>query len=611
MLTICVLLIVAAAIARGYGIVGAERAAAVNAGRATAQSAPPPGASRSVRVTVPASMRTNPFNTDRYLNVPLDFQIAVYARIPRARFMAVAPNGDLLVSQPDHGKVSLVRPNPNGDPLVSNFVTGLRRPHDIVFHTIDGVTYVYIAETHQIDRFIYNYGDMTAHDRQLIVTNLPDAEITGELGGAHNHALKNIAIDSQHNLYVSNASATNADPSDLAANPKRAAIYVYDARVANVGAAQGQLFASGLRNAEGLAFRPGTDELWVVVNNRDQIAYPFHNDYTGDGTDDYGKVLAAYVDNHPPEEFTRVRDGGNYGWPYANPNPDTPAGLNDMPFDLDVQNNADGRHGSADSFDRITKGIQAHSAPLGLSFLQGTNFPARYREGAVVGYHGSWNRTQRTGYKVAYFPWDAARNAPGDEIDLVTGWVINNNQDVWGRPVDAIVDPQGALFISDDQSGTIYKLTYAAAPAPTPTPTPSEWSICANENQRCNFTGTRRVRYGANGSYSIATHTNGVDCSNNVFGDPIFGVAKRCEVEGIAQPTPTPTPTPAPPEWTFCAEENQRCNFSGTREVRYGAGGTYATLTRTDGVECSNSVFGDPIFGVVKRCEVRAPIAGR
>jgi glucose/arabinose dehydrogenase len=177
--------------------------------------------------------------------------------------------------------------------------------------------------------------------------------------------------------------------------------------------------------------------------------------------------MSRYVDNHPPEEFTRVRPGGNYGWPFCNPNPDTANGLDNMPFDRDVQLNADGRV-DCSAMDRINKGIQAHSAPLGLTFLQGTAFPALYRDGVVTGLHGSWNRTTPTGYKVAYFPWDSTTQRPGAQIDLVTGWLTS--QGAWGRPVDAAVDLQGNLLISDDGSGTIYKLTYTQSSTPPVTP---------------------------------------------------------------------------------------------------------------------------------------------
>lgn len=425
-------------------------------------------------------MRTFPFDVDRYLTVPPNFSIAVYARVPNARFMAVAPNGDLLVSQPRQGEVKIIRAGAaGGDPIVSTFAAGLRNPHDIVFHRINNTTYVYIAESNQINRYVYNDGDLTANNRQVVVTGLPDSS-SSELGGAHGHQLKNIALDSNNKLYVSSASATNASISDATSVPPRAAIFQY-----NADGSGERLFARGLRNAEGLAMLPGTNELWVVVNLRDNIAYPYHNDWDGDGADDYGKVLASYVDDHPPDALTRVRDGGNYGFPFVNPNPDTASGLNNMPYDLDVQNNANGQYGTVDSFDRITKGIQAHTAPLGLSFTGGTRFPAAYQPGTVVPLHGSWNRTRRVGYKVIYFPWNNAAQAPGGETDLIAGWVEGENY--WGRPVDAVVDGQGNLLISDDFSGTIYKLTYSAPPSTLPE-TPSNLTCAAVSTNQINLT---------------------------------------------------------------------------------------------------------------------------
>ncbi|QLE39738.1 sugar dehydrogenase [Nostoc sp. C052] len=408
----------------------------------------PPAASVQTKVKVPNTMNYWPFNINRYLKVPPNFSASVYARIPSARFMAVAPNGDLLVSQPSTGKVLIVRPNGTRDPIISNFVTGLRRPHDIVFHKIDNITYVYISETHQINRFTYNYGDTIGRNRQVVVSGLPDSS-TSELRGAYGHELKNIALDSNHKLYVSIASTCNACTQDTVSNPKRGAIYQYNADGTNQ-----RLFAQGLRNAEGLAFLPNTNDLWVVVNNRDNIAYPFN-----DGSGKYGRVIPSYVDNHPPEEFTKVRDGGNYGWPFCNPNPDTSNGVNNMPFDRDYQFNANGRV-NCNALDRISKGIQAHSAPLGLTFLQNTRFPGLYSNGVVVGLHGSWNRQTKTGYRIAYFPWNSATRTPGQEMDLVSGWQVPGTRDVWGRPVDMAVDQQGNLLISDDYSGTIYKLSY-------------------------------------------------------------------------------------------------------------------------------------------------------
>lgn len=412
-----------------------------------ATAAIPPGATVSTKVQVPSSMRSAPFDTDQYLKVPPNFSIAVYARINKPRFMVVAPNGDLLVSQPSTGKVLLVRPNGSGTPLIVDFAIGLRNPHDLVFHTIGTTTYLYISESHQINRFVYKSGDTIAQNRQIVVSGLPDNS-TPELMGNYGHQLKNIALGADHKLYVSIASTCNACLSDTTSNPIRGAIYQYNADGTNR-----RLFARGLRNAEGLAFVPGTNKLWVVVNNRDNIAYPFDDD-----SGNYGKVITSYVDNHPPEEFTQVRDGGNYGWPFCNPNPDTSNGSNNMPFDRDYQFNADG-HVNCATMDRISKGIQAHSAPLGLTFLQDTKFPSLYRSGVVVGLHGSWNRQKKTGYDVAYFPWDSTASRPGSRLSLVTGWLNTTTQQIWGRPVDMVVDPQGHLLISDDYSGTIYKLT--------------------------------------------------------------------------------------------------------------------------------------------------------
>jgi glucose/arabinose dehydrogenase len=389
-------------------------------------------------VHVPASMRSDPFTTERSLNIPAGMSISVYARVPGARFMATAPNGDLLVSEPGNGKVVIIQPNANGDPQVSDFVTGLRKPHDIVFHTIGSTTYVYITETNQVNRFIYRSGDTTAHDRQIVVANLPDSS-TPELGGRYGHELKNIVLDSHDKLYISIASTCNACVSDTQSDPLRAAIYQY-----NADGSDGHLFARGLRNAEGLDMLPGTDQLWAVVNNRDNIAYPYH-----DATGNYGKVLPDYVDNHPPEEFTLVRNGGNYGWPFCNPNADTSAGYSNMPFDPDAEFNADG-HVDCAKMDRINKGMQAHSAPLGLTFIHHAD-----QTGALIAFHGSWNRTTPTGYKVVYFSWNGQQF--GDQLDLVTGFTTNNQ--AWGRPVDTAVDAQGSIFISDDFSGTIYKLS--------------------------------------------------------------------------------------------------------------------------------------------------------
>jgi glucose/arabinose dehydrogenase len=122
----------------------------------------------------------------------------------------------------------------------------------------------------------------------------------------------------------------------------------------------------------------------------------------------------------PPDEFIHVKEGANYGWPLANPNPDK--GLDRMPFDPDYDTNRSWSRLPESTFTRIDKGIPAHSAPLGLSFLQATKVPAAYRNGAVVALHGSWNRSRKTGCKIIFFPW-LSNGQPGIQADLVTGWL--------------------------------------------------------------------------------------------------------------------------------------------------------------------------------------------
>ncbi|ADV67613.1 PQQ-dependent sugar dehydrogenase [Deinococcus maricopensis] len=401
-------------------------------------------------VTVPEGLRSAPFNVPRTLNVPSGSRVRVLARVPGARFLLVLPNGDVLVSQPGAGQVARI---PAGGGAPTPLLTNLRKPHDLVLATRGGTTYLYVSETHRVARYPLVNGIPNASAAQVIVANLPDAS-TPELKGAYGHELKNIALDGD-TLYVAIASATNADPADLAGTPKRGAVYAYNADTPAQDGPAGRLVAQGLRNAEGLAIQPGTRDLWVAVNNRDNVAFPRHADIDGDGSDDYGKVLQGFVDNYPPEELIRVRDGGNYGWPFCNPNPD--GGWLNMPLERDVQTNADGSRLDCSSADRVTVGMTAHAAPLGLTFWTGASVPAPFQGAAVVGQHGSWNRTSFSGHAFVLFPNTAGGLGPAR--DLVTGFVTDAvNKVRWGRPVDAAVAPDGGLYLSDDLSGTVYHL---------------------------------------------------------------------------------------------------------------------------------------------------------
>jgi glucose/arabinose dehydrogenase len=404
-----------------------------------------------VKVEVQDPNRASPFNRERLLNVPEGARISVLARVKKARFLAVSPSGDVLVSQPSGGKIFLLRRSGASETKPHELISGLRLPQGMLFQRTGETLYLYVSQSNRISRFVYSNGSLAQAKEEVVVSGLPDRS-SPNLGGAYGHELKSIAISPDQKLYVDIASSTNADPSDTRSDPIRCAIYRYDLDGRNR-----KLIATGIRNAEGLGFLPGTDEMWAVVNERDNIPYPFQNGWNGHRTNDYGRVMQSYVDNHPPDEFIHVEEGANYGWPFANPNPDK--GLDRMPFDPDYDTNRSWSQLPESTFKRIDKGIPAHSAPLGFSFLQATKVPAPYRNGAVVALHGSWNRSRKTGYKIIFFPW-LSNGQPGAQADLVTGWLNDETQRVWGRPVDVIPDLEGNLLISDDESGTIYKLSW-------------------------------------------------------------------------------------------------------------------------------------------------------
>jgi glucose/arabinose dehydrogenase len=407
-----------------------------------------------VPLHVPKSLRSDPFDIERTLTVPLGARISIYARVQEARFLAVTPEGELLVSQPFMGQITLLRTKPDGElEQVPLFEELLSLPHDMVFKTIGDKIYLYVGESERIVRYEWKAGELPLGEPEIVIEELPTISHP-ELGSDYGHPLKNIAIGPDGKLYVSVASATNAHALDALDEPVRGAIYQYDPDGKN-----GRLFARGVRNAEGLAFLPGTNILWITGNHRDNIAYPHHDDWDGDGIDDYGQIVQSYVNDHPPEYFTSIRDGGNYGWPFANPNPGTATGFHHMEYEPDVLTNPEWSVFTRDTFTVMDSGIQAHSAPLGFSFLQDSKVPESYRQGAVVALHGSWNRFGKTGYKIIYFPWKAD-GLPAAAQDFITGWLDEESQQEWGRPVDVIPSPDGGLYISDDQSGTIYKLTW-------------------------------------------------------------------------------------------------------------------------------------------------------
>jgi glucose/arabinose dehydrogenase len=421
---------------------GAERTTGA-ALRITAQ------ASRFAEVTlrVPAANRSGPFTTSHTLRVPRGWKAEVWALVPGARLEQWTPKGALLVSEPGAGKIVelLPRANHSAPPSQRVIVSGLNAPQGMAFDDVGGHEVLYVAETDEIDRYVW-LGDHVG-SRAVLIPNLPSGS---------DHTLKNIVIGPDHHLFFDIGSTSNASPSPPS-QPPYATVMEYTSSGVRV-----RVWATGVRNGDGLSFAPD-GSLWTAVNERDDIAYPFHRAYGGN-SDAYGQVIQAYVDNHPPDEIAKLTAGRNLGWPYCDPDPDVHLGIDStefsyagLKFDFDAQTNADGHILNCRKLAPLELGLPAHSAPLGFHFLEGSRVPKIWRAGAVVAVHGSWDREPPRAPAVLWMPWEPGRHTLGTAQSLITGFQYPNG-DRWGRPVDAVPGPDGALYVSDDTAGAIYRV---------------------------------------------------------------------------------------------------------------------------------------------------------
>ncbi len=341
--------------------------------------------------------------------LPPGFHVSAFATGLRdARWLAVAPGGDVFLAVPRLGQVLLLRDS-NGDgraDLVTVFAAGFHRPHGLA---IEG-GYLYVGATDGLWRVPLGAGDRAAAPAQRVTP-------PGAFGDSRGHWTRNVAFAPDgKRFFVAIGSANNlaADPSPHATVQSFAA-----------DGSDQRTFASGLRNPVGIAFYPGTDDLYVVVNERDGL---------GDGL--------------VPDYLTRLQEGGFYGWPYAyighHPQPDF-AGRPDM----------------------VAKALtpdllfQSHSAPLGLVFYEGKMFPPDYRGDAFVALHGSWNSGAPTGYKVVRVPFRNGRPVGYYENFLTGFWLSGSSPpQVFGRPVGLAVAADGSLLIADDAGGVVWRVSY-------------------------------------------------------------------------------------------------------------------------------------------------------
>lgn len=407
----------------------------------------------TVTLRVPQGTGAAPFDTPRTLTIPKGWSAEVWARVNNARFEAWTPEHQLLVSQPALGTITLLKPRSGGavPGTGATLLKGLTQPQGMAFDRVGSTEVLYVAESDQVDRYVWANGRPTR--RTTVVGNLPDTDPVGD----DVHRAKSLVVAPDHSLYVTLASSTNAGVADSQMHPQRGTI-------AHVVPGSGKLsiYATGIRNGEGLSFDPD-GSLWTAVNNRDNILYPFHRAY-GSVANAFGKTIPAYVNDHPTEELAKLSQGRNLGWPFCNPDPDVDPGKPGSALDYDhpaftpdAHNNPGGRVLDCAKLPRIDRGVPAHSAPLGLHFLEGTTAPKAFQGGAVLALHGSWNRHPPRAPAVAWFPWSTSKHTLGTQVALVSGFQLPSG-DRWGRPVDAVPGPDGALYVTDDQAGAVYRI---------------------------------------------------------------------------------------------------------------------------------------------------------
>lgn len=339
------------------------------------------------------------------LELPEGFSIEVFAKeVPGARVL-VGPDrlGNFWLSQTSEGVVSNVAVDKEGKVTnITPIFKGLDRPHGLALDPQDPLT-LYIAETDSISRVqLYTEGSL---------------QQVAQLPGGGRHFTRTIGFGPDGRLYVSIGSSCDVCEEE---NPRRAAIYFMEPDGSDL-----LEYADGLRNAVFFDWDPVTGDMWATEMGRDHLG-----------------------DNLPPDEVNIVQRGNWYGWPWLYGD-----NVRDSEFKPGVTPDA-GREPVPSHID-----LQAHSAPLGLAFVPEEGWPADMALDLLVAYHGSWNRTEPTGYKIMHFDLTQDTREAVDRQDFISGW-LQEDGGILGRPVGLLARPGGVLYITDDHAGVIYKITY-------------------------------------------------------------------------------------------------------------------------------------------------------
>ncbi|MEK9278954.1 MULTISPECIES: sorbosone dehydrogenase family protein [unclassified Bradyrhizobium] len=377
--------------------------------------------------------RVVPRSPEASLQVPAGFKVELFAEGLRGpRTVRVAPNGDIFVAETRAGTIRVLRAGEGKVATNDVYASGLRQPFGIAFFPNgDDPQWVYVANTDGVVRFPYQAGDLKARGKpETVVASLPHdgGHSTRDIVFTPDNKRMLVSVGSHSNL----AEGMGNPPGGLAAwsrtqplgaawasETERGAVLAF-----NPDGKERKIYATGIRNCVGLAIQPQTGLPWCSTNERDGLG-----------------------DDLVPDYVTSVKEGAFYGWPW-----------------FYIGGNEDPRHAGArpDLKDKVTVPdvlVQPHSASLGMTFYQGTQFPAEYRGDAFAAEHGSWNRSKRTGYKVIRIRMKDGKPT-GEYEDFITGFVVNDRE-VWGRPVGVAVAKDGSLLISEDGNGTIWRVTNA------------------------------------------------------------------------------------------------------------------------------------------------------
>ena len=368
-------------------------------------------------------------------------QVAAFAEgLDHPRWLYVLPNGDVLVAEtnappkPDDakgirgwvmekvmGRAGAGVPSPNRITLLRDADhDGVAETRTVFLENLNspfGMTLVgndlYVADSDKLLRFPYQPGETAIKAQGSKVVDLPG-------GPLNHHWTKNVVASKDGSkLYVSVGSNSNVGENGLEAEQGRAAIWEVDR-----ASGQHRIFASGLRNPNGMAWEPQSGKLWTAVNERDEI----------------GSDLV-------PDYITSVKDGGFYGWPFS---------YYGQHVDVRVK---------PQNPDLVAKAIAPdyavgpHTASLGLTFAEGSKLPAPFSNGAFIGQHGSWNRKPHSGYKVIFVPFEAGQ-PKGQPVDVLTGF-LDKDEKAMGRPVGVVIDQQGGLLVADDVGNKVWRVSAA------------------------------------------------------------------------------------------------------------------------------------------------------